>query len=362
MEQLAPPPKPNAEALLRNLRREGTPDRVYFMELFLDGEIQHSIAQRFGVGEGLDPSDPLHGLKFHIELQRFLGYDTVRGVVDGYSFPRDNITCTDDTTQGPTRRQSGRRWTSEHHGPIASMEDFEKYPWPETKNIDTRQLEWLEANLPDDMCVTANCHSVFENVTWLMGYETLCYKMYDEPEFVDAMFERVGGCLHKLCKVYMQFDRVAILFGGDDMGFKTGTMVPPQVLIEKSFPWHKRNAQLAHAHGKPYLLHACGNLEAVMPALLDDVQIDGRHSFEDVILPVTEAKRLYGDRIALLGGIDVDLLARADEGTIRERVRETLDVCHPGGGYCLGSGNSVTNYVPVDNYLAMMDEGRRYAG
>ena len=32
----------------------------------------------------------------------------------------------------------------------------------------------------------------------------------------------------------------------------------------------------------------------------------------------------------------------------------------PGGGYCLGSGNSVTNYIPVDNYLIMMDEGRRY--
>jgi uroporphyrinogen decarboxylase len=45
---------------------------------------------------------------------------------------------------------------------------------------------------------------------------------------------------------------------------------------------------------------------------------------------------------------------------VRRRVRETLDVCQPGGGYCLGTGNSVSNYVPVDNYLAMLDEGRRY--
>ncbi len=33
----------------------------------------------------------------------------------------------------------------------------------------------------------------------------------------------------------------------------------------------------------------------------------------------------------------------------------------PGGGYCLGTGNSVANYIPLDNYLAMVDEGRRYA-
>jgi uroporphyrinogen decarboxylase len=37
-------------------------------------------------------------------------------------------------------------------------------------------------------------------------------------------------------------------------------------------------------------------------------------------------------------------------------------VCLPGGGHCLGSGNSIANYVPLDNYLAMIDEGRCYAG
>jgi uroporphyrinogen decarboxylase len=76
---------------------------------------------------------------------------------------------------------------------------------------------------------------------------------------------------------------------------------------------------------------------------------------------VIEDKRLYGDRIALLGGIDVDFLCRADEEAIRARVRRTLDACMPGGGYCLGTGNSVANYVPLESYLIMLDEGRRWA-
>ena len=58
----------------------------------------------------------------------------------------------------------------------------------------------------------------------------------------------------------------------------------------------------------------------------------------------------------------MDFLARATPEQVRKRVRETLDVCLPGGGYCLGSGNSVANYVSVDNFLTMLDEGRRYAG
>ncbi len=68
-----------------------------------------------------------------------------------------------------------------------------------------------------------------------------------------------------------------------------------------------------------------------------------------------EAKTLWGDRLALLGGIDMDFMCRAGEGAIRERVHDTLETCMPGGGYCLGTGNTVANY------LAMLDQGRKFA-
>jgi uroporphyrinogen decarboxylase len=56
----------------------------------------------------------------------------------------------------------------------------------------------------------------------------------------------------------------------------------------------------------------------------------------------------------------MDFLCRSDEAAIRRRVRDTLEVCMKGGGYCLGTGNTAANYVPLDNFLAMLDEGRRY--
>jgi uroporphyrinogen decarboxylase len=168
------------------------------------------------------------------------------------------------------------------------------------------------------------------------------------------MYRIVLGCI-------LQYDRVKVVWGSDDMGFKTGTLISPKDLREFVLPGHKLMAEMSHAAGRPYLLHACGNLTTIMPDLIEDVQIDARHSFEDTIETVVQAKERYGDRIALLGGIDVDFLCRADQTAIRRRVRETLDRCLPGGGYCLGSGNSVANYIPLDNYLAMVDEGRRYA-
>jgi uroporphyrinogen decarboxylase len=56
----------------------------------------------------------------------------------------------------------------------------------------------------------------------------------------------------------------------------------------------------------------------------------------------------------------MDFMIRADEQAVRARTRDTLEKCHPGGGYCLGTGNSVANYMNLDNYLAMLDEGRKF--
>jgi uroporphyrinogen decarboxylase len=126
-------------------------------------------------------------------------------------------------------------------------------------------------------------------------------------------------------------------------------------------PGHKRLAELSHAAGHPYLLHACGKREAILEDLIEDVKLDAIHSWEDAIELITDAKRAYGSRLTLLGGLDLDFLIRADEEKIRARVRETIRICQPGGGFCLGTGNSVANYLPLDHYLVMLDEGRRWA-
>lgn len=97
-------------------------------------------------------------------------------------------------------------------------------------------------------------------------------------------------------------------------------------------------------------------VSAIMPDLLDDVRIDGKHSYENTILPPECAKRSYGDRVAILGGIDVGFLCSAEELS----VRATLDACMPGGDFLLGTGNSVANYVPLTSYLALLDEGRQW--
>ncbi|MCX7798800.1 MAG: hypothetical protein N2109_00475 [Fimbriimonadales bacterium] len=349
----------DGEALMRNLRREGTPARVHFLDLYLDREVQDAINERYGVWRDIDPSDPHAAPKRLIAIQRFLGYDYVTYPLTGIEF-RLNREIADDTAE--LKREGGRAFVNEHVGPITDWESFERYPWPNADDADDSGLAYLNRELPDDMVLVAGlCGHIAENLTWLMGYETLCYALYDQPDLVEAIANRVIDFEKRFVERMLSFDRVQAVFASDDMGFRTGTLIGPDELRRYVLRGHRELARMTHDAGRQYWLHSCGKLDAILPDLLDDVKIDARHSFEDVIQPVTEAKRDHGHRVALLGGIDMDFLCRASEQEVRRRVRETLDVCQPGGGYCLGTGNSVANYLPIENYLAMLDEGRLYA-
>ena len=73
---------PDWEALVRCIRREGAPQRVHNIELFLDAEVQQAVCDRYDLLDGLDTSDPYLDLKRQIAIQRFLGYDYVRCRLD----------------------------------------------------------------------------------------------------------------------------------------------------------------------------------------------------------------------------------------------------------------------------------------
>lgn len=175
-----------------------------------------------------------------------------------------------------------------------------------------------------------------------------------------AVLDQLGEILYDEYREAVSFDCVGVIFHGNDLGYKKGLVVKPDILRELVFPWFRKYASLAHKHGKMFWLHCCGNVYAVMEDLIEDVGIDAFHSFQDVIMPVWEFKEKYGSRVAALGGVDVDKLARYDEESLRRYVRRILGKCMRGGRYALGSGNTVTNYVQPKNYVIMLEKGIKW--
>jgi uroporphyrinogen decarboxylase len=150
---------------------------------------------------------------------------------------------------------------------------------------------------------------------------------------------------------------VGACIANDDWGFRTGTFISPKDLRRFVFPWYRRIVEIIHAAGKPVFLHSCGRFDKIMDDIIDDMKFDGRHSYEDNIMPVETAYEQYHDRIAILGGIDMDFLCQAQPEQVYQRAKAMLERVAGRGGYALGSGNSIPAYVPDQNYFAMIRAG-----
>ena len=95
-----------------------------------------------------------------------------------------------------------------------------------------------------------------------------------------------------------------------------------------------------------------------MDDIINDMKYDAKHSFEDAIEPIERAYGRWADGIAILGGIDLDFICRSNPQQVKDRCQAMLKKAEKKGGYALGTGNSVPEYVPNENYFAMIETVR----
>lgn len=128
--------------------------------------------------------------------------------------------------------------------------------------------------------VSGVAEGVLEHAMRLMGTVPLLKGLYLDPTLVRRVLERVGSLIAEVDRRIAEMD-VGALRMGDDMGYKKGPMISPRSPRRLVFPWRRRCAGIAHRHGLPFILHACGNLEPVMEDLIGHVGMDAKHSYED---------------------------------------------------------------------------------
>lgn len=346
---LSTKPKPDFGRLACVLSRQGEPDRVPLFEAICD--IEQTVMDRLGKTVSGEKGSRF---SLHVQCQEALGYDYARVGPKGFSFPAQKREST-ETKEGKRSYALGSSHT------IANRDDFEAYAWPDMKSVDYSSFEEASTFLPKGMKAIGLVWGVFEPVIALLGYEGISYLLADDEELVKEMFDAVGSRVVESVERITSFDSVGAILMGEDMGFKTSTMLSPDTYRKYLFPWHKKINQTAHANGKPTIIHSCGNLESIMDDLID-CGWDAKHSFQDIIEPVWDAKARYGNRIALLGGFDMDKISRFSAEEVRAHTRTLFEKCASGGGWAIGAGNSIANYVPVENYLAMVDKAHEING
>lgn len=346
-------PSPNSKAFIDHLMGTARLPVAPLVEYNIDDshlkKITSEMFNRQWITGGNSRKQQEFYLDNYIQLWYRLGYDFVR-FERSLSFDEKRVIGKE------------RSWVDQHKGAIQNWQDFEHYQWPDVSNYDFSEYEYINNHLPDGMgFIVSHAGGVFEHLSQIMSFEGLCYALLDQPELVEAIVEKLGNLTTEFYTHILDLDRVTALWPGDDMGFRSGTMIAPADIRRLILPWHRKFVQMAHTRRLPYFLHSCGNLTDIMDDLINEVKIDGKHSFEDTIIPAEDFHKQYGKRIAVLGGVDINILASGTPDEVRARTRDLIEKCGPIGRFGIGSGNSIPDYVPLENYLAMIDEQHKLA-
>ena len=212
--------------------------------------------------------------------------------------------------------------------------------------------------MPPGLKAYGGCgYGIFESSQDLVGYEYLSVMQYLDPELFRDIFLKIGDLYEELWAEML--NRYGDLFVfcrmGDDLGFKTSTLLEPETIRTHILPQYKRVIDIAHKAGKKFLLHSCGNIFELMDDIIA-LGIDAKHSNEDEIAPYEKWIELYADRIGLFGGIDVNILCQNTYDDVFKIVTEKCrKYRNSANGYGIGSGNSIAEYVPVEGFQGMID-------
>ncbi|NOZ30197.1 MAG: hypothetical protein GXP39_19375 [Chloroflexi bacterium] len=188
-----------------------------------------------------------------------------------------------------------------------------------------------------------------------IGMENFCVALYENRSFVEAVLDRycdwTAVVVERICQ--MGFD---ILISTDDMAFKSAPFFSPQVFHDLVLPRYRKIAEKVTI---PWIIHSDGNILPFLDDLLS-LGIAGLHPIEKGAMDIRALKREYGDRLCLLGNVDLNILGMGTPEDVDREVRELIRDVAPGGGYIVTSGNSLAGYLRPENVRALSRAVQKY--
>lgn len=188
-----------------------------------------------------------------------------------------------------------------------------------------------------------------------MGYTGFSYALQDDPGLIEEVLKRYADWQVAALQKYQELD---IDFGlsGDDLAHKTGPFFSPEVLRDLLLPYAM---QIAREIRMPWILHCDGNIMPILHDLLT-LGMAGLHPIEPGAMDIFALKRDYGDRLCLIGNIDINTLSRGTPEEVREETRTKIQALAPGGGYVCASSTCIPEYAKPENFAALVQAIRDF--
>lgn len=237
-------------------------------------------------------------------------------------------------------------------------EDLESFQMPDVSLYNADSVSrWARET---DLCVFAQVGGVFDSIYPMIGFNNYVRALYAYPKALTHVIEEVHRFNLEVIRMYAEAGAHVILVG-DDLAYDSGPFIPPHLLRKYVFPYLSEEAKKAHDLGLPAILHTDGNITSLVGEIAD-AGFDGLHSLQPSCgVDIVRIKKDWGERLCLMGNVDLDtLLTLGRPEQVEREVRRLIRDVAPGGGYILSTTNVLTRYTPPENALAMYRAAEKY--
>jgi len=258
---------------------------------------------------------------------------------------------------------SGVSETGDMHyagGTIRNRKDFEEKmaPAPDLSWVREKAAAHAALRRSSSTGVIHTLTGVLDPAYLAMGMENFMLLLYDDPQLVNDMldhFLHAGlAAMEEICA----FDEIDIICINDDVCTGTGPIVSPAMMKDLWYPRIKKLIELPKARGKIITYHSDGKLEPILP-WLHELGFQAAHPVEPYANDIYALKKTWGQKLCLMGNIDITLLRFGKPDEIRKDVRTHLEKLGP-KRYIVSSSNSLIQDIPPENFLAMTETVREF--
>ena len=309
--------------------RLGKPDRVPFMEWWFDNEI----------GQGILGRDKYT----REEIAEALCMDGI-GTYHGHDV------CAEKKISSSGREFEGR-------GLLASRDDLKmiKMPDPHDPSLYDGIKQKVEEFGERFFIFTGLCTGI-DYLMRGMGLDNFSYALYDDVKLIEDILDIYSDWA---AESVLEINKLGVdaIWCPDDFAFTTSLMFSVDVFREIMKPRMKKvldNTTL------PTLFHCDGNIEPVIGDLVE-LGFNGLHPIDPTAMDIASVKKRWGNKVCLVGNIDLSYtLVRGTPAEVEDEVKTRIETVGYNGGYILCSANSITEYCPTENILAMRDALLKY--
>ncbi|OQA81969.1 MAG: methylcobalamin:coenzyme M methyltransferase [Lentisphaerae bacterium ADurb.Bin242] len=201
---------------------------------------------------------------------------------------------------------------------------------------------------------------VFECIHPICGHENMLMGMALDPEWVSEMAATYADLNIRLMEIlFAEEGQPDGIWFYEDMGFKGRPFMSPDMYRELIMPHHRKLIDFAHGRGLPVIMHSCGFVEPLLPYMVE-AGIDCLEAMEvKAGMDLLRIYKNFGDRISLMGGLDVRPVVANDFEGIRRELESKIPFAKKNYGFIFHSDHSIPESVEYDTYRYFLDLGRK---